>query len=166
MLGKGIAGSAHAFDLEVRVGAGAYVCGEETSLLESLEGKRGMVRAKPPLPAIKGLFGKPTVINNVMSLAAVPIILDKGAALLCAISAWAARAAPCRSSSPATSSMAACSRRPFGITLGELSTISAAARDRAGRCARCRSAGRSAPISRARCSTRRSTTRPSRPATG
>jgi formate dehydrogenase iron-sulfur subunit len=80
MLGKGIAGSAHDFDLEVRVGAGAYVCGEETSLLDSLEGKRGVVRAKPPLPAHKGLFGKPTVINNVLSLASVPIILDKGGA--------------------------------------------------------------------------------------
>jgi formate dehydrogenase iron-sulfur subunit len=80
MLGSGIAGSPHAFDLEVRVGAGAYVCGEETSLLDSLEGKRGVVRAKPPLPAHKGLFGKPTVINNVLSLATVPIILDKGAA--------------------------------------------------------------------------------------
>jgi formate dehydrogenase iron-sulfur subunit len=67
------------FDIIVRLGAGAYVCGEETSLLESLEGKRGMVRAKPPLPAHKGLFGKPTVINNVLSLAAVPLILAKGA---------------------------------------------------------------------------------------
>jgi formate dehydrogenase iron-sulfur subunit len=80
MLGKGIAGSPFSFDLEVRSGAGAYVCGEETSLLESLEGKRGLVRAKPPLPAHKGLFGKPTVINNVLSLATVPVILDKGAA--------------------------------------------------------------------------------------
>ncbi len=80
MLGKAVAGSAFAFDLEVREGAGAYVCGEETSLLESLEGKRGVVRAKPPLPAHKGLFGKPTVINNVLSLATVPIIMDKGAA--------------------------------------------------------------------------------------
>ncbi|MGB6538162.1 MAG: NADH-ubiquinone oxidoreductase-F iron-sulfur binding region domain-containing protein [Xanthobacteraceae bacterium] len=80
MLGKRVAGSAHAFDLEVRVGAGAYVCGEETSLLDSLEGKRGVVRAKPPLPAHKGLFGRPTVINNVLSLATVPIILEKGAA--------------------------------------------------------------------------------------
>jgi formate dehydrogenase iron-sulfur subunit len=80
MLGKNLAGSPHAFGLEVRVGAGAYVCGEETALLDSLEGKRGMVRAKPPLPAHKGLFGKPTVINNVLSLASVPIILDKGGA--------------------------------------------------------------------------------------
>ena len=80
LLGKTIAGSAFSFDMEVRVGAGAYVCGEETALLDSLEGKRGQVRAKPPLPAHKGLFGKPTVINNVLSLASVPIILDKGAA--------------------------------------------------------------------------------------
>jgi formate dehydrogenase iron-sulfur subunit len=80
MLGKSVAGSAFAFDLEVREGAGAYVCGEETSLLESLEGKRGLVRAKPPLPAHKGLFGKPTVINNVLSLATVPVVMDKGAA--------------------------------------------------------------------------------------
>jgi formate dehydrogenase iron-sulfur subunit len=80
MLGNKVAGSAHAFDLEVRVGAGAYVCGEETSLLDSLEGKRGQVRAKPPLPAHKGLFGKPTVINNVLSLATVPIVMEKGAA--------------------------------------------------------------------------------------
>ena len=77
-LGANILGSGHRFDLEVRLGAGAYVCGEETSLLESLEGKRGLVRFKPPLPAIKGLFGKPTIINNVISLASVPIILDKG----------------------------------------------------------------------------------------
>ncbi|MCK5748886.1 MAG: formate dehydrogenase, partial [Oricola sp.] len=67
------------FDVEVRVGAGAYVCGEETSLLNSLEGKRGEVRAKPPLPAHEGLFGKPTVVNNVLSLAAVPFILAEGA---------------------------------------------------------------------------------------
>jgi formate dehydrogenase iron-sulfur subunit len=77
-LGGDILGSGKSFDLEVRLGAGAYVCGEETSLLESLEGKRGLVRFKPPLPAIKGLFGQPTVINNVISLASVPIILDRG----------------------------------------------------------------------------------------
>ncbi len=80
VIGVSVLGSPNSFDMEVRVGAGAYVCGEETSLLNSLEGKRGVVRAKPPLPAIKGLFGKPTVINNVISLASVPIILDKGAA--------------------------------------------------------------------------------------
>lgn len=79
-LGNDIQGSGHAFDLEVRIGAGAYICGEETSMLDSLEGKRGQVRYKPPLPALKGLFGKPTVINNVISLASVPIILAKGGA--------------------------------------------------------------------------------------
>jgi formate dehydrogenase iron-sulfur subunit len=78
-LGTKVGGSSHSFDLEVRVGAGAYVCGEETSLLESLEGRRGIVRAKPPLPAHKGLFGKPTVINNVLSFAAIPFILENGA---------------------------------------------------------------------------------------
>ncbi|MBA2779836.1 formate dehydrogenase beta subunit [Billgrantia kenyensis] len=77
-LGGDILGSGHAFHLEVRLGAGAYICGEETSLLESLEGKRGMVRFKPPLPAIEGLFGLPTVVNNVLSLAAVPFILSEG----------------------------------------------------------------------------------------
>ena len=78
-LGNNVLASGKAFHLEVRRAAGAYVCGEETSLLESLEGKRGVVRFKPPLPAIEGLFGKPTVVNNVISLATVPIILDKGA---------------------------------------------------------------------------------------
>ncbi|MGH8210277.1 MAG: formate dehydrogenase beta subunit [Steroidobacteraceae bacterium] len=78
-LGNNILGSGKSFSLEVRLGAGAYICGEETSMLESLEGKRGQVRFKPPLPAIEGLFGKPTVINNVITLASVPIILDRGA---------------------------------------------------------------------------------------
>ncbi len=78
-LGENILGSGRSFQLEIRMGAGAYICGEETSLLESLEGKRGQVRFKPPLPAIAGLFGKPTVINNVITLASVPIILDRGA---------------------------------------------------------------------------------------
>jgi formate dehydrogenase iron-sulfur subunit len=78
-LGEDIQGSGRRFELEVRMGAGAYICGEETSLLESLEGKRGQVRFKPPLPAIAGLFGKPTVINNVITFASVPIILDRGA---------------------------------------------------------------------------------------
>ncbi|MFM2434328.1 MAG: hypothetical protein RL063_307 [Pseudomonadota bacterium] len=78
-LGADVLGSGRAFHLEVRRAAGAYVCGEETSLLESLEGRRGQVRFKPPLPAIEGLFGKPTVVNNVISLATVPIIMHKGA---------------------------------------------------------------------------------------
>lgn len=77
-LGNNILDSGKQFDLEVRLGAEAYICGEETSLLESLEGKRGLVRAKPPLPAIVGLFGKPTIVNNVLTLAAIPFILDKG----------------------------------------------------------------------------------------
>src|SRR5207253_3401997 len=81
LLGRGILGSKRNFDLEARLGAGAYICGEETSLLESLEGKRGQIRFKPPLPAIAGLFGKPTVVNNVISLATVPVILEKGAGL-------------------------------------------------------------------------------------
>jgi formate dehydrogenase iron-sulfur subunit len=79
-LGSNILGSGRTFELEVRKGAGSYVCGEETALLDSLEGKRGVVRAKPPLPAITGLFGKPTIINNVVTLAAVPLILARGAA--------------------------------------------------------------------------------------
>jgi formate dehydrogenase iron-sulfur subunit len=78
-LGDNVGGSGRAFDMQVRVGAGAYICGEETSLLNSLEGKRGVVRAKPPLPAVEGLFGKPTVVNNVLSFAAVPWIMAHGA---------------------------------------------------------------------------------------
>lgn len=78
-LGNKIQGSEFNFDIKLRLGAGAYICGEETSMLESLEGKRGEVRPKPPLPAIKGLFGQPTVINNVISLATVPVILAEGA---------------------------------------------------------------------------------------
>ena len=78
-LGDNILGSNNNFTLHVRKAAGAYICGEETALLESLEGKRGMIRYKPPLPAIEGLFGKPTVVNNVISLASVPVIMSKGA---------------------------------------------------------------------------------------
>ena len=78
-LGDNVRGSGKAFHLHVRMAAGSYVCGEETALLESLEGKRGIVRAKPPLPAIEGLFGKPTLIHNVISLASVPLILARGA---------------------------------------------------------------------------------------
>ena len=137
------------------------------SLLESLEGKRGQVRAKPPLPAHKGLFGKPTVINNVISLATVPMILADGADAYHAISAWAARAAPCRSSSPATSAMAGLFETAFGVTLGELvDDIGGGTADRpaGARGAGRRPAGRLFPA--ARCSTRRSTTRRSPRATG
>ncbi|MET0745784.1 MAG: NADH-ubiquinone oxidoreductase-F iron-sulfur binding region domain-containing protein [Microvirga sp.] len=77
-LGSSVLGSGRAFMLETRLGAGAYICGEETSLLESLEGRRGTVRAKPPLPAVSGLFGKPTIVNNVLSFASVPWILEHG----------------------------------------------------------------------------------------
>jgi formate dehydrogenase iron-sulfur subunit len=79
VLGDNILGSGKTFDMEVRMGAGAYVCGEETSLLNSMEGKRGVVRAKPPLPALEGFMGRPTVVNNVISLCSVPVILEKGA---------------------------------------------------------------------------------------
>jgi formate dehydrogenase iron-sulfur subunit len=84
-LGDNILNSGLNFQIHVRVGAGSYVCGEETALLESLEGKRGVVRAKPPLPAHVGLFGKPTVINNVLSLATVPAIMARGAAAYAAL---------------------------------------------------------------------------------
>ncbi len=80
LLGADVMGSGRPFDLQVRMGAGAYICGEETSLLESLEGRRGQIRFKPPLPAIKGLFGCPTVVNNVITFASVPIILQRGSA--------------------------------------------------------------------------------------
>jgi formate dehydrogenase iron-sulfur subunit len=78
-LGDDVLGSGFAFDVDIRRGAGAYVCGEETALLESLEGKRGMVRPKPPYPAVEGLFGKPTVVNNITTLATIPPILRHGA---------------------------------------------------------------------------------------
>lgn len=79
-LGADVRGSGRAFDIELRMGAGAYICGEETSMLESLQGRRGEVRVRPPLPAIRGLFGQPTVVNNVVTLCTVPVILARGAA--------------------------------------------------------------------------------------
>ena len=79
-LGDDILGSGRAFHLDVRLGAGAYICGEETALLESLEGKRGMIRPRPPLPAVSGLWGRPTILNNVITLASAPLIFEKGAA--------------------------------------------------------------------------------------
>jgi formate dehydrogenase iron-sulfur subunit len=80
LLGASVLGDPRGFDIELRMGAGAYVCGEETSLLNSLEGKRGVVRAKPPLPALEGFMGRPTVVNNVISLATIPVIFERGAA--------------------------------------------------------------------------------------
>lgn len=119
VLGDDVLGSGRRFHLEARLGAGAYICGEETSLLESLEGKRGMVRYKPPLPAIKGLFGKPTVINNLVTLASVPTILDHGAT-------WYADYGMGRSRGTLPIQLAGNIRRggliekAFGITLREL----------------------------------------------
>jgi formate dehydrogenase iron-sulfur subunit len=119
-LGENVLGSAFAFRLHVRVGAGAYICGEETSLLESLEGKRGDVRAKPPLPALEGLFGKPTVVNNVITLATIPALLTEGGA-----AAYAALGVG-RSRGTQVFQLAGNIARgglfetPFGVTLGEL----------------------------------------------
>ena len=87
LLGDDVLGSGNAFDISVRVGAGSYVCGEETAMLESLEGNRGMVRAKPPIPALHGLFGKPTIVNNTLTLGTVPMILAQGAAAYQALGA-------------------------------------------------------------------------------
>jgi formate dehydrogenase iron-sulfur subunit len=119
ILGPRVMGTSHAFELEIRMGAGAYVCGEETALLDSLEGKRGQVRAKPPLPALSGFLGKPTVVNNVLSLVAVPDILADG---------WEAyqKHGHGRSRGTIPVQLAGNIRYgglfevPFGITLGEL----------------------------------------------
>ena len=132
VLGESVLGSGRWFDLDVRVGAGAYICGEETSMLESLEGKRGEVRAKPPIPALEGLFGRPTVVNNVLTL---------GRCRWCSPTAarrmprWApgAHAAPRCSSSPATSPVAASSRPTSGCRSVSSSRASAAARHPGGR---------------------------------
>ncbi len=107
------------FRIEVRVGAGSYVCGEETSLLNSLEGKRGEVRAKPPLPAIEGLFGKPTVVNNVLTMAAVPWILAHGGAAYAAIGFGRSRGTmPIQIAGNVR--QGGLFEAGFGITLGEL----------------------------------------------
>jgi formate dehydrogenase iron-sulfur subunit len=107
------------FDVELRVGAGSYVCGEETALLESLEGKRGQVRAKPPLPAHEGLFGKPTVVNNVLSLATVPWILTHGAEAYAALGCGKSRGTmPIQLAGNVK--YPGLFEVPFGLTLGEL----------------------------------------------
>ena len=119
LLGNEILGSGKRFDIEVRKGAGSYVCGEETAMLESLEGRRGVVRAKPPLPAVAGLFGRPTVINNVVTLATVPLILARGSTFYRDFGAG-------RSRGTLTAQLAGNIRHgglvevPFGITLREL----------------------------------------------
>ncbi len=119
LLGPDALGTGVAFDIEQRVGAGAYICGEETALLESLEGRRGEVRAKPPLPVHKGLFGEPTVVNNVITLASVPPILSDGGEAYQALGYG-------RSRGTMPIQLAGNVRRPglfeapFGLTLGEL----------------------------------------------
>jgi formate dehydrogenase iron-sulfur subunit len=118
-LGSDVLGSGLAFDLYVREGAGAYVCGEETAMLNSLEGRRGMVRPKPPLPALEGLFGRPTAVNNVLTLATVPAVLAGGAEAYAALGYG-------RSRGTQAFQLAGNVRRggivetPFGPTLGEL----------------------------------------------
>ncbi|APZ43097.1 formate dehydrogenase beta subunit [Acidihalobacter ferrooxydans] len=119
LLGADALGSGARFDVHLRLGAGAYICGEETSLLESLEGKRGTVRYKPPLPAMEGLFGKPTVVNNVITLATVPAILTDGAEAYAALGHG-------RSRGTLTLQLCGNVRRPglyelpFGVTLGHV----------------------------------------------
>ncbi|MBS0221362.1 MAG: NADH-quinone oxidoreductase subunit NuoF [Proteobacteria bacterium] len=116
---EGLLGAEAKFDLEVRVGAGAYVCGEETSLLDSLEGKRGQVRAKPPLPAHKGLFGKPTAVNNAISLATVPAILAEGGEAYAALGFGRSRGTmPIQLAGNVKH--AGLFEAPFGLSLGEL----------------------------------------------
>ncbi len=119
VLGESVLGSGRRFDLDVRVGAGAYICGEETSMLESLEGKRGEVRAKPPIPALHGLFGKPTVVNNVLTLAAVPMVLADGGAAYGALGTGRSRGTQVFQ----LAGNVACGgvvEADFGISLGEL----------------------------------------------
>ena len=118
-LGENVLGSGFAFRIHVRVGAGAYICGEETAMLESLEGKRGVVRAKPPLPALEGLFGKPTVVNNVLSLATVPAILADGAAAYTALGVGRSRGTQVFQLA-GNIARGGIVETAFGITLGEL----------------------------------------------
>lgn len=118
-LGENVSGSGKSFDIELFIGAGAYICGEETSLLNSLEGKRGEVRAKPPIPALEGLFGKPTLVHNVISLCSVPAILEKG-------SAWYREMGMGKSTGTMPFQLAGNIKHgglfeaAFGVTLGEL----------------------------------------------
>jgi formate dehydrogenase iron-sulfur subunit len=118
-LGESILGSAATFDLDVRVGAGAYICGEETSMLDSLEGKRGMVRPKPPIPALEGLFGRPTVVNNVLTLGSVPMILADGAAAYQGFGVGRSRGTQVFQLG-GNVARGGIVELPFGVTLGEL----------------------------------------------
>ncbi len=118
-LGDSVLGSGFAFRIHVRVGAGAYICGEETAMLDSLEGKRGVVRAKPPLPALEGLFGKPTIVNNVLTLATVPAILADGAAAYAALGTGRSRGTQVFQLA-GNIARGGIVETAFGITLGEL----------------------------------------------
>ena len=118
-LGDRVLGTDFSFRIHVRVGAGAYICGEETALLESLEGRRGVVRAKPPLPAIEGLWGMPTVVNNVLSLATVPAILADGAAAYAALGTGRSRGTQVFQLA-GDIARGGIVETAFGITLGEL----------------------------------------------
>jgi len=118
-LGEDVLGSGLRFDLYIRVGAGAYICGEETSMLDSLEGKRGMVRAKPPIPALAGLFGKPTVVNNVLTLAAVPMVMADGPAAYQEYGVGRSRGTQVFQLA-GNIARGGIVELPFGVTLGEL----------------------------------------------
>ena len=119
VLGSSVLGSEHRFDLDVRVGAGAYICGEETSMLESLEGRRGEVRAKPPIPALEGLFGRPTVVNNVLTLASVPMVLADGGAAYAALGTGRSRGTSVFQLA-GNVAQGGIVEADFGLTLGEL----------------------------------------------
>jgi formate dehydrogenase iron-sulfur subunit len=118
-LGESVLGSALSFDVHVRVGAGAYICGEETSMLESIEGKRGVVRAKPPIPALAGLFGRPTVVNNVLTLATIPMVLAGGADAYAEYGVGRSRGTQVFQLG-GNVAHGGIVETPFGITLGEL----------------------------------------------
>ncbi|MGD9703961.1 MAG: NAD(P)H-dependent oxidoreductase subunit E [Acidimicrobiia bacterium] len=118
-LGEEVLGSGFAFRLHIRVGAGSYICGEETAMLESLEGRRGVVRAKPPLPAHEGLFGCPTIVNNVLTLATVPAILAGGAEAYAALGTARSRGTQVFQLA-GNVARGGIVETPFGITLGEL----------------------------------------------
>ena len=119
LIGKNACNSGWDFDVYIHRGAGAYICGEETALLESLEGKRGVVRAKPPLPALEGLFGKPTVVNNVLSLGTIPAILADGAAAYAALGMGRSRGTQVFQLA-GNIARGGIVETAFGITLGEL----------------------------------------------
>ena len=156
LLGPSVLGSGRAFDLEARLGAGAYICGEETSLLESLEGKRGQIRVKPPLPAISGLFGKPTIINNVLSFASTPWILEHGAKAYAAYGVGRSLGSQPFQLAGNIRYRWTRSNSPSARLCANSSKTLAAARVPAGRSARFRSVARSAPIFPNRSSIRRS----------